>query len=281
MAGTAISECAALVRQQDPDRFLAALFATGQRREDLLALYAFNIELAKTRDLVTEPVIGQIRLQWWREAIGRLYDGKPAPNPLLRALRDAIAGHDLARSQFERLVDGRELDLAEACPADLAALIAYAEATAGSLTSLALTVLGVRGGEADATARELGIAWALVGLMRSVPFHAAQRRLYLPGDLLDAAGASLPHLFERGRGAGIEPVIKRLAEEAQNHLAAARRHGRALPRAALPALLTARLADGYLTNLRRAGYDPFALPAAASRAGAVLRLGWGWMSGRM
>ena len=171
-----------------------------------------------------------------------------------------MARRDLERSHFERLLDGREHDLADAAPADLAALVDYAEATAGSLSRLALETLGLRGAEAAAAGRGLGIAWALLGLMRAVPFHAGQRRLYLPRDLIEQAKAQPAWLLERGPGAGIEPVVRQVAEEAARHLAEARRLGRHLPRTALPVLLLARLARLHLAALRRAGYDPFALP---------------------
>src|SRR5208282_2178696 len=68
-----LSPVAALVRRHDRDRFQTALFAPAARREALFALYAFNCEIARVRERVTQPTLGQIRLQWWREAIETAY----------------------------------------------------------------------------------------------------------------------------------------------------------------------------------------------------------------
>jgi len=229
---------------------------------------------------VTEPIIGQIRLQWWRDAIEGIYAGKVLPHPLVQGLADAIARHALEASCFERLIAAREQDLAEEGPADLAALVDYTEATAGSLALLALQILGVRDAKAEKAGRALGIAWGLVGLLRAVPFHASQRRLYLPRDLLQAGGAKTGRLFDRGPGAGIEPVVREVAEAAERHLALARKEGRGLPRAALPVLLQARLADIHLAALRRAKYDPFALPHERPALRSALSVTWGDLTGR-
>src|SRR5271156_3271915 len=70
-----LSPVGALVRRHDRDRFQTALFAPAARREALFALYAFNYEIARVRESVREPMLGQIRLQWWREAIDAAYAG--------------------------------------------------------------------------------------------------------------------------------------------------------------------------------------------------------------
>lgn len=260
MAETPLSYCVAQVRRHDPDRFLTTLFAPAKEREDLLTLYAFNLEVAKTREVVSEALLGHIRLQWWRETIEDLYAGaEPRAHEVVRPLADLIARRQLTRSRFERLIAAREHDLEDEPPATLKALEDYAEGTSASLAALALETLGVRDRAADETAREVGIAWALTGLLRAVPFHAERHRLYLPQDLIMAAGARPSELFDRGRTAGLEQVVRQVADRAREHLAAARRCRAALPRAALPAVLLARLADAYLAELRRSGYDPFAL----------------------
>src|SRR3546814_16622414 len=72
-----LSYCASQLRRYDPDRFLTALFAPPERRESLFAIYAFNLEIAKTREVISEPMLGQIRLQWWRDSITQIYLGQP------------------------------------------------------------------------------------------------------------------------------------------------------------------------------------------------------------
>jgi NADH dehydrogenase [ubiquinone] 1 alpha subcomplex assembly factor 6 len=249
-----------LVRRHDRDRFLTVLFAPAGAREALLALYAFNYEVAKTPEVVSEPMLGRIRLQWWRDSLEAAYAGAAlrrheVVEPLGRAIRERT----LSRTHFEALLAAREGDLAAEGPASLEALDAYAEASSARLMLLALEVLGEGGAAAQAAAREIGIAYALSGLLRAVPFHARARRLYLPRDLVEAAGLDLSRgLFELRSSPALGRVVGEVAARAGAHLAAARALRPQVPRAALPALLPAVLASADLARLARAGYDPFA-----------------------
>ena len=134
--------CGVRVRRFDYDRYLAALFAPDSHRPALMALYAFNIEIAKIRETVSEPTLGRIRLQWWRETLDGLFDARPRHHAVAVALAEAISRFGLTRRHFEHLVEGRARDFEDAPPEDLAALESYADATSGALTRLALEVLG-------------------------------------------------------------------------------------------------------------------------------------------
>ena len=245
------------VRRLDHDRYLTCLFAPASRRAALFALYAFNIEVAKTREVVSQPLLGQIRLQWWRDAIAEVYDGRPRRHEVLDALAPAVWAHDLSQANFDTLIDARERDLEDEPPATLSDLERYAADTAGSLLRLHLEVLGVRDEAAHRAATAVGTAWALVGLMRAVPFHARQKRLYLPQEIVAAEGADPGLLFEMKPHDGLRRAVARVAEAARGRLAEARALRREVPRTAVPALLSARLADGYLRRLSRAGHDVF------------------------
>src|SRR5262244_2642029 len=125
-----LTPVAALVRRHDRDRFQTVLFAPATRREALFALYAFNYEIARVRESVTEPMLGQIRLQWWRENVAAAFEGGAARHHIVaQPLASTIQQFALSRGHFDRLIDGRESDLGDDPPADLAALEAYAEAT--------------------------------------------------------------------------------------------------------------------------------------------------------
>src|ERR1700724_581966 len=107
-----LSPVAALVRRHDRDRYQTVLFAPAARREALFALYAFNYEIARVRESVREPMLGQIRLQWWREAIAAVYAGAPPRrHAVVEPLSVAIRARDLSRKHFDRLIDSRERDL--------------------------------------------------------------------------------------------------------------------------------------------------------------------------
>jgi phytoene synthase len=262
--GIGLSYCGAEMRRHDPDRFLCALFAPAPAREDLLALGAFNLELARVREQVSEPMLGRIRLQWWREAVGELYAGTPRRHAVAEALGAAVRRRRLDRALIERMIDGREADLDPDPPRDLAALESYAEATAGSLAALSLAALGVEGGAAARAARQVALAWALTGLLRACRFHAARKRQYLPREAMERHGASAEDLFALRPGPALSAAAREVAAAARGHLAAARALKKDVPRAALPVLLPAALAERYLEALERAGFDPLA-PGLARR----------------
>src|SRR5215207_6502960 len=108
-----VSSLGGFVRAHDRDRFQTALFAPAERREALFALYAFNYEVARVRESVTQPMLGQIRLQWWREVVAASYAGAPARQHVVAGpLAALIAEIAPAREHFERIIDTRERDLA-------------------------------------------------------------------------------------------------------------------------------------------------------------------------
>lgn len=252
-----LSYCAGLVRKYDPDRFLCSLFAPAEEREALVALYAFNIEVARVRESVREPLLAKMRLQWWRELIEAMYAGATPREPVGVALAAAIARYGLDRDHFERILSGREFDCEDHPPATLAKLVDYAAATSAPLVKLSADILGAGDDTIDRAAHHVGIAWALTGLIRAVPFHAGAKRLYLPAALSREAGLDVLAMFERGSAPGLARVVAELADCARDHLAKARReHARVAP-AMLPAFLPATLAEYHLKRIAAAGNNPF------------------------
>lgn len=254
--GTNLSYCAQQVRQQDNDRFLCALFAPAERREALFALYAFNLELASVPGKVSEPLLGRMRFQWWREALEGALDGTPVHHQVMEPLVRAIDGTGLDKAALHGLIDARALDLEEAPIADWAALAAYAADTAGALGEMSLDVLGVDHGAAREAARHVGQAVAALDILRSLP-HAAKQRLYLPQESMAAAGLRANAIFDGTAPAALRRVVAEMVDWAARHLSAARLNRGDIPREALPALLPAALADLQMKRLRRRAFDPF------------------------
>jgi NADH dehydrogenase [ubiquinone] 1 alpha subcomplex assembly factor 6 len=246
------------VRRHDRDRFQTALFAPARSRESLFALYAFNYEVARVREAVSEPVLGQIRLQWWRESIAAAFDGGPVGHHLVvEALTAVIRASALTRAHFDRLVDAREGDLGEAPWASLAALEDYAEATSARLVYLALESLGVREPVAEKAAFHIGIAYAFAGLLRAMPFQARAGRLIIPNDIAEQTQLDTTDYRALRSTPALRAATGAIVAVALGHLAAARARRRSIARSALPALLPAIVAERSLARLRRAGYDPF------------------------
>lgn len=276
-----LSYCGGLVRRFDRERYLVDLFAPDDRREALFALHAFNHELAKTREVVSEPMLGRIRLQWWRDGVATIYAGGAVlRHEVLQPLAEAIGGFGLTRTHFDRLIDARERDLDDAKMATTAEFEAYAEATCVPLVDLALEVLEAGGAAAREAARHVGVAWGVAGLIRAVPFHVAQRRLLLPCDLLTHVGVDRADLLAGHRPPALKGAIAGLASAAAAHVAQARRLRSDVERRAVPALLGAAVVDGHLRRLQRAGYDVFDDGLDRFAAAAPLRLTWRAVAGR-
>lgn len=274
-----------LVSHDDRDRFLTAQFAPMPARMDVLALYAFNVEVAKIKESVSETLVGALKLQWWRDLVAAIYDRGAAPsggalagtplkgNPVVEALAAAISRHGLTRAHFDALLEARTRDLEEDPPTDVMELESYAEGTSASLTYLVLETLGVRDEASRTAGRHVGIAWALTGLLRAVLYHARVNRFLLPADLMAKAALSTHDVKERKNAERVAGVVAEIAAIAHAHLAKARGLRTQVDRRALPALLPAVLADGYLKALSRRRFDVFD-PRHGLQRPAVGRLIW-------
>lgn len=257
------------VRAHDHDRFLTLLFAPSAKRPALTALYAFNIEIARIAELVTEPMMGHIRLQWWRETLEGLPRGETRGHAAAEALHEAGG---IPLDKLQALIDARERDLSDEAFADLAALEAYAGETSSALMMIAAEILAGKdeAQRAKAAIRHAGIAYALTGVLRALPVHASQGRLLLPADSLGRHEVD-PHDVLAGRMTeGLRAAIGDVIGAAREHLAAAR--AASFDGALLPALLPASFCDRYLDIIARPGFDPFKHPVEVPAFRRQLRL---------
>jgi 15-cis-phytoene synthase len=258
----AFAYCAELVRTADRDRFLSALFAPAESRAALHALYAFNVEVTRVREVAREPLPGEIRLQWWSEVVNGERAEEAAANPVASALLAVIERHRLAVPALTALLDARRFDLYDDAMARLADLEAYARKTSSTLFAFAAQILAGAEAEAtDAVATSAGIAYAIAGLIRAFPLHAARRQLYVPLELIERQGVEPQDIFAGRSSKNLRAALAELQAVARRHLLAAHQQMAALPDAALPAFLPVALVRPSLDRLARR--DPFA-PAELS-----------------
>ncbi|HTU55801.1 MAG TPA: squalene/phytoene synthase family protein [Acetobacteraceae bacterium] len=253
--GAGLSAAGALVRRNDPDRFLAALFAPASARETLFVLYAFNIELARACEVAREPHASLIRLAWWREVV----EGAERRHEVATPLAAALADGRLDPAALLALIDARESEVVPEF-ATLADWRAHLIAGQGGLAVAAGKVLGV---EAAPALCGFGAAYGAARLLGSVPALARRGRALLPADILAAHGLSAEAVVASPDAPALAAVRGQLAGEAAAWLAEARRAK--LPRAGLPAALPAVLAA---RDLRRPGEVP--LPRGLGARLAVL-----------
>jgi phytoene/squalene synthetase len=203
MSGDPFESCALTVRRVDPDRYFSALFAPAAIRPHLFALYAFNHELAHAVESVRDPMIGEIRLQWWRETLAGARSGMPRRHDVAMALAGSFEVLPLPFALLEAMVDARSLDLQGGTFTDEPGRDAYVDATSGNLMRLAARVLGA-GDRHDGLAREAGLAYGLAGLLRNRAHPSARQRLLSDAGAAQAARDARAHL----QGARRQPPAK-------------------------------------------------------------------------
>jgi phytoene synthase len=186
-----------LIRRVDPDRWLTSRFIADQgARADVLALYAYDHELARALKAASTPLLAEIRLTWWREALDEIFGaGAVRRHPVAEALAEAVRRRGLPREPLEAMIDG-QIAAVETAQFDAAAAIAWADAVEGSLAGLAARVLDPAVSAHDAASA--GRAWGLALLHRSGKASDEVLRpllaLAIDGARIDAAGLSVAAL---------------------------------------------------------------------------------------
>jgi 15-cis-phytoene synthase len=250
--------CEGLLRRDDRDRWLASLFIPRELRPHIRALYAFSVEIARVREIVSEPLLGEIRFQWWRDALEGAHGGEAKANPVAAALLDTIARFDLPESPLLELIYARGRGLYGEPMDSVVALESYTEATCSNLLRLAALILD---GEESAASRDAalhaGIAYGITGLIRALPWHCARGQVFIPVEILQAHGASRDD-FAAGHAS--PAVLAALAETravARAHLDIFYATLPGLPEKSRPAILPVCLCEPYLRLMERPGYEPF------------------------
>lgn len=269
-----VAFCLQELRQGDRDRYLATLLAPALCRPALIVLHAFKLEIEKTHAVVSEPMLGQIRLQWWRESLDGIYAGTPRRHAVVTPLATIIEGYGLARGPFDRIVDAHERDLDPAPFADIAALEAYCADADGALFELAQQSLG--GGNdlaAGALSRSAGIGSGIAGLLRRMAFNRRSGPLPIPADI--AANHGLDPEAVRNvapTDQALAAAVADVAAVAAGHLAAARGQARRQNRRVRKGLLPVATARGILGRLEIARYNVFDSRVAEPAPGEIWRL---------
>jgi len=249
--------CEDLVRRTDQDRWLASLFVPQDRRRHIYALYAFNCEMGRVNELVSEPLLGEIRFQWWRDAL-EAPQGDALANPVSAALLSTIARFDLPKRLLLELIGARAGGLyGERLPTS-AALGTYLQATCGHLFRLAALIIdGEEGAAGVAASGSAGFVYGIVGLMRAMPWLRAKGALFMPLELLQAHGVALDE-FAAGRASpAARAALADMRELARRHLDQCAAGLDSLPDKCKPAFLPACLCEPYLQLMEGRCYDPF------------------------
>ncbi|MBR0828265.1 squalene/phytoene synthase family protein [Bradyrhizobium manausense] len=268
--------CADLVRSHDFPRYASTLFVPATERRALLALYAFNVEIVRVRDQVTQPLPGEIRMQWWTDMLAGHVHGSAEGNPVAAELLLTIRDFDLPVEPLSRLAEEHQFDLYNDPMPTIPALEGYLSATSSALFALAARILAPPSAEAEHLARHAGLAQGMVQVLANLPRDAAHRQLFVPQQLLERHRIGMEEVFAGKDTPTLRAALEALASEARQHLATA---GSLLPEvapAARKAFLPLALARRDLARLSRADRNPF-LPQPVSRLATLWTL---WRASR-
>jgi phytoene synthase len=254
----AAAYCHDIVRRHDKDRYLASLFAPEDKRPHLWALYAFNYEIARVRELIDQPMAGEVRLQWWSEALGSLAAGGSAGHPVLGALGEAVNAGSLPMQALMGLIEARRFDLYDDPMPTLTDLEGYLGETSSMLIQFASMILvGADAAIAATAAGYAGVAYGLAGLLRALPLQRARGQCFVPRDLLEPEGLQPSDVVAGTQRQALTRVIRTLIGIAEKRLAQARAERGCIPEAAMAAFLPASLTEAYLATLALRASDVF------------------------
>jgi len=256
---SAAGYCAEFVRAHDFARYASALFVAAPERRALLALYAFNAEICRVHTQVSQPLPGEIRLQWWRDMLAGDGHGGVEGNPVAAELLQAVRSYRLPVERLSRLIEEHQFDLYNDPMPTLAALEGYINDTSSALFLLAAAVMGPSSGDVEHLARHAGLAQGIVQVMASLPLDASQRRLFVPQQMLAKYGCDPEDLFAGRQTPKLREALDGMLSEARAHLDTAYTLLTSVAPEVRPVFLPLAQVKRDLALLMRADSDPFAV----------------------
>jgi phytoene synthase len=254
---SAVDHCAELVRTHDFARYASTLFVRPPERRALLALYAFNVEICRVPAQVSQPLPGEIRLQWWRDVLAGSGHGGVEGNPVAAELLLALRSYRLPAERLSRLIEEHQFDLYNDPMPTMPALEGYLNDTSAALFSVAAAVMGPSSSEIDHLARHAGLAQGIVHVMTSLPLDASQRRLFVPQQVLADHGCGVEDVFSGKQSPPLREALDDLLGEARVHLDTAYELLGSVASEVRPAFLLLAQVRRDLAVLGRADNDPF------------------------
>lgn len=274
MSVESFAHAAQLLRETDLDRYLSTLALPAGVRDGVIALLAFNADVAAIRERVSGPAPGEIRLQWWADALTGEGHGAVRQNPLADALLQTLDRYALPPGTLQRLIGARRFDLYDDPMPDLETFEGYAGETASTLLQLTAMILNeglpVEPGDA---AGHLGVAQAIVGHLRAFGYVSSQGRIMLPWSILEANGVREGEIFAGTDSEGLQAALGQIAELAEEHLQKAETAIAALPAALRPAFAILPVVKAQLRLWQRRSASLFAVPGDEADWRKIGRIG--------
>jgi len=245
----------------DYDRYLCALFAPSNLQQSIFTIILFNAEIARVWDNVSEPMLGAIRFQWWRESIQNIYSGNVNDHYIIRLLAKVIKRHNLSYCYFERLIYAREQNFMETMPATVVQLEKYAEETSSPILALFVEIAGhasaLKRPEVLETIRYYGIAWSLMGLTRSIPFHERRYKMFIPREIFVSLGVPDDQILDSKGTAYFIKAVTQIGDLTNSYVCRGKNIDIGRKSFMKQGYLLGALTELYYNRLRKCRYDPY------------------------
>jgi phytoene synthase len=250
--------CLAQLREQDRDAYFAVLFMPARHRPALAALHAYAAELATIRSRVSEPLPGEVRIQWWRDVLAGEGERGGEGHPVAASLMRAMTRYRLPAAALDATAEAMIGELYDDPWPDVTAMEAHFGAVDSALMRLCALVLaeGGEAGPADAPGHA-GVALGITRLLRQFGLRAARGQCVLPADVMARHGVTHEALAVGRSEPGLKPALAEMVALARTHLGKARGFIAQSPAPVRPAFRQAALCEGYLQKMESAGHDPF------------------------
>lgn len=264
-----LSFCALEVKNNDYYRYICCLFTPEILRKRLFTLYAFNNEIAKIKDIASDPMTGLIRITWWREAIDEIYTNKPPrKHEVVKALYELIKTTSLQRSLLNKIIDAHETDIEFCTPPNIENLENYLDGTSSELLHASLHIVGAT----SEAASYIGKAYGLIGIMRRAKWDAAKRHIMFPQDMLEKQSITADDIVEGRYLDKTKDIVQQLCDKVEVNLKHARVLQKNLPAEAMPIYLHAVIAECFLKRIKKNKYDLFHSDLERNKIGILLKV---------
>jgi 15-cis-phytoene synthase len=271
------------LKTMDHAQYLACLFVPEHKREAFAALGGYAAELRRIPMLVSEPLPGEIRLQWWRDVldggISGARAGEAASHPIAGGLQGAMAAHNLPAAPLMAMAEARIFDLYHDPMPDIATLETYLGETEAALIQLGSLILDPANAPHVAEAAgHAGMAIGIANIVRQLARSTANRRMFIPADLIKAVGGTVDSLLD-GDMALRKLVISAMTALGRDHLNKFKHHAALMPPSLRPAFLATSLSEPVFAKAEKAGAGAFMQDSTGSPLLVPIRFAYRAMAG--
>lgn len=269
-----LSQLLSHLKIHDNDRYLQCLFAPASHRPALITLFSFNYEIARIREHVSDPMVGMIRLQWWRESLECAYNQESRNHDVVDALSMLLKQYTLPKDILESLINIREKELDTLPFQQYEELEDFISHSSGKLNILASNILGVNDPNTTHCLHHSSCAWSLMGIARSFKSYLAKQHCKIPAHWLETYNINLDHIQPNTIDKSFIPIIQLLTEKATLHLDKANQLLDSCNKNALPLLLQIPIAEHYCNITKKNKYSIHSHLYKRSRFFLLLQLFW-------